>query len=532
MANTQLADIPLPEEFRFTETVFLGDILYTRTDTGLLYACDPFGYDAPAPVAVPFDVAGMRAGEDVLYLYGGDPMTVSAMTREAPGNSLIAVASAPLPAAVCVCAAGSAASPQIYYTNENGNLYLLDLTSGETQDTGLRCPADTAAMFAKSETLYTLQANGTVRAFPLYEGVAENQLVLVNVFGGGRHLDAAIAAFHEVCPEIEVVVRDIDDPRIIASAMLTGTEGFDIIGLQTSFDIHGVQDYYISGAIVPLDAYPELTANLDAYCEYFGKVEADGRPIGLNTTMDMIEWYVNPTVEAATGISVPRGIWTWDDFFALADSLAAYNAQNGTDYIFFADNTPWLPYMLKQYTTASTDYRTGAAHYTDDVFVDALEKWVRFENSPLYRFEEELGWSIGPLENALISNCTVDHETESTDTIALPPIFTEYPCQAIYMAPLAVNANSHKIDAAIRFLICFTDESVFTQDSIYRTATSDPVLTTKWKATAALAREVLNWGDLEREMHNTLYPQLLSGEMTAREFAEICQKRAAMILGE
>ena len=128
---------------------------------------------------------------------------------------------------------------------------------------------------------------------------------------------------------------------------------------------------------MPLDGF-ECIENLpwDEYSFSRQAFTTPGGLYGLPTNIYLFAWAVNENLAREMGIALPEYGWTWDDFFAMADEVERYNAENGTEWLLLSDNSFLIPSLFQQYGCENNDIWNGAANYTDEYFIELADKWL------------------------------------------------------------------------------------------------------------------------------------------------------------
>ena len=191
------------------------------------------------------------------------------------------------------------------------------------------------------------------------------------------------------------------------------------------------------------------------------------------------------------------------------------------------------------YNDNYVDAYNGTAAYNSEEFVRLLEKWVEICKDNLVLFRTDDGSN-----NALLHVMRLSYEETREDiTLLLPPVFEEgnrYPAR---IASICLNSNSPMKEEGAYFLSCWISEEAL---SSYVTISNNGYLLDS----AAVSSNALEgnqgvWqymlkhtvndyyiGDLYKDQWQTLYPQLINGKITPLQYAQTCQRRAEMVLGE
>lgn len=438
---------------------------------------------------------------------------------------------------------------------EQACLWLVNLRTGEKHLLKDDLPAECAGLRRSRDALFTLTDGCTqllsLPAMHIRES-APNRITLVNALGEtSARMEKTIELFHERYPDYEVVFRFVDDPRVLATAVMAGAEGYDILCAQDTGAVVCSSMLYKSGALEDLGKYEDIQALLPEFLDMFGPLSTGGHLYGVPESVSLYLWEVNQELADRLGVTVPRNGWTWAEFFELAEAVAAYNREQGASITLLKDNFLLLPYFLTQYNNTTVDVLNGQADYENPAFIELLEQWKAVCDEGLIFSDKEDSYTLhDPMgENLLLRAFSSGYYNLGTRQLILPPVFdgqTKYPANVIC---LELNANSTNKEACAYFLACYlSPEAILTMPlnstgqwlkDISRGFVDDRG---GWEISeenqeiwrVVLENSVQNYfiGDLYRDQWNTLYPQLLEGAISAEQYAKTCQQRADMVLGE
>ncbi len=434
---------------------------------------------------------------------------------------------------------------------DENHIWLVNLQTGETERINYTLPGDCVGLRRTTSSIITANYNCTqIYSIPVEKlaGV-ENTLTILNAtaYQDALYMKKAIELFHERYPNIEILFKNNFDPRVVNTGVMAGAPGYDIICVQENMEMICSPLRYKAGAIVDLMDYEEITSLLPYYVDFFSPVMADDHMLGVPAFITPVVWSVNEELMKKLGVEVPRYGWMWDDFFALGDQVAAYNDAHPDAPMALYKEAEILPYLLTQYSNNTVDTLKGTAQYDSEVLINALEKWKGLCERGMIKFgvgENE------PEGTALITMERMYYSDLQSKYIILPPSFDETTRYVTYMCAFEVCAGSPKKEESVYLLSCLLNPEVTKLRYVWETG---PVLKDAsaykdspdagsinnskeneelWMRYLANSVQYYFIGDMYRDQWQVLYPQFISGEITAEQFAQTCQRRADMVLGE
>lgn len=372
-------------------------------------------------------------------------------------------------------------------------------------------------------------------------------VTIVNSVGGHDRFESAVALFHQRYPDVEVVQRTIEDPRIIATELMAGGEGIDLVGLQDSVMPVSAAFLLRSGAIADLNQVDELMDAREPYRDIFGMVTIGDKWYAVPETVSLHMWQVNQELANKIGWEIPDGRWTLAEFRTLAEKVATYNHTAEKPIYLLQDDTFLLPWFLYDYQVNHVNFAFMSADYMTDEYVKLLNFWKELNDQGLICKAVSNNNPVARADTLFVAGRYVLSELANAVCV-LPPQQNPDAPFPVYSAVLALNAHSPNRTEAEYFLACYlspeavsrvyrwdsgqwlSDASSYaSQDDIYGIG----------EHTAALWDEVLAHGtpelfvyDIQREQYNTLMPALVSGEIDGERFSIVSQRLADMAFGE
>ncbi len=435
-----------------------------------------------------------------------------------------------------------------------GSLLRIDLSNGNCETIGAKLPNDCAGLRRNEKYIYTLGKYYTeLYALPIDQLLGRKSsktLTLVNAAASyEERFQAAVDLFHEKYPDVNVVNRYIDDPRIIATEIMGGKEGIDIIGIQDSQMVTSAALLLKSGALLDLNQFEELTAQRNEYRDIFGPVTISGHWYAVPYAYEQHPWRVNERLAEQIGWEIPTGRWTWDDFKALAEKVKAWNETAESPMYLLQDDNSLLPYFFQEYQANHVDTFNGKADYQSETYLELLRMWKRLHDDGLvYTSPSVLNKAMQ--QNVLLYAYRTNLPTMGQDRYVYPPTETLDSRIPVYSIPcIALNANTPYLEEAAYYLVCYMSPEVASLEiywnegqllrdrSLYNTETWWGLSVSE--ENEALWNEMMTQGapelyllDISRQQWNTLLPGLLDGTVSPEQFAAISQQLADMALGE
>ena len=433
----------------------------------------------------------------------------------------------------------------------DGKILKIDLTNGNMEEIAVSLPSDAAGLRRNDTSILTLCHDfRELYSIPVsaFDGrTGGKTLTIVNSLCDDDRFESAVELLHRRYPDTEVVQRRIDDPRIIATELMAGGEGIDLVGLQDSFMPVSAAFLLRSGAIADLNQVEALADAREPYRDIFGMVTIGNKWYAVPETVDMHMWQVNPELARQLGWEIPDGRWTLAEFRSLAEKVATYNRTAEQPIYLLQDDTFLLPWLLYDYQVNHVDYTSMCAEYMTDEYAELLSFWKELNDQGLICKAVNIA-NPAMRPNTLLAAGRYGLPELAKAVCILPPQEKPDAPFPVYGGVLALNAHSPNRAEAEYFLACYLspeavshvyrwnfgqwleDSSVYdAQDDIYGID----------ERTAALWDEMLTHGtpelfiyDIQREQNNTLLPALLSGEIDAREFAAVSQRLADIAFGE
>ena len=436
--------------------------------------------------------------------------------------------------------------------NNTGDLLRINMVDGSYEVLDSNLPSDCAGLRRNDKCFYTLGKYYTelyaIPARQLLGQMSSKTLTIVNL-GANDRFQAAVDKFHEKYPDVNVVSRSIDDSRVVATEMMSGKEGIDIIGIQDTNTFISAGLLLKSGALLDLNQFEELTALKDEYRDIFGSVTIDGHWYAFLDDCWQFPWRVNETLANQLGWEIPTGRWTWDDFMALAEKVKAWNETVESHMYLLQDENFLLPYFLWEYQANHVNLFAGEAAYQSDDYIQLLKMWKQLNDDELL-YSSSLAMNTDMARNVLLYTAYVGFPDMGRNRYIYPPTETLESRIPVYALPaITLNANTPYLEEAVHFLACYMSPDVASKAFYWNNGQmlKDGSLYSKeldWGTGASEENEQL-WNDMltqgapdlclydiSRQQSDTLLPGLLEGTVSPEQFAAISQQLADMALGE
>lgn len=370
-------------------------------------------------------------------------------------------------------------------------------------------------------------------------------ITILNMETSTARYEETVRLFHLRYPDVEVIVKSEQDPRVISTGMMSKNGDIDLLMTYEMFNPMPTYQYFASGAIEDLSQYPEITQYLPEYVDRFAACTVDGHLIAIPERVYLEAFVVNDPLAEKMGIEVPTGPWTWEDFKAIGEQVLAYNEANGTNYYLFHDNLN-APYILHLLVTNAIDVMGGESHFTDKQYQRGMEAWLWVVESGLVmdssKFRDPMGKALFTHKTGLI------YGNMGTMHYILPPAFSDTTRFKMSNSAVMMNANSRHKEEAIYFLSCFFSPETVGMEPIetlgpWFVDESQHFSQPGWKAISPenkelwdvlIQRSVMSSliGSIWQDLLFELYPAMLDGTLTVPQFLQQAERRANMMLGE
>ena len=372
-----------------------------------------------------------------------------------------------------------------------------------------------------------------------------DHITILNMETSTPRYEETVRLFHLRYPDVEVIVKSEQDPRVISTGMMSKNGDIDLLMTYEMFNPMPTYQYFASGAIEDLSQYPEITQYLPEYVDRFAACMVDGHLIAIPERVYLEAFVVNDMLAVQMGIEVPAGAWTWADFKAIGEQILAYNKENGTNYYLFHDNLN-APYVLHLLVTNAIDVMAGESHFTDEQYQSGMEAWLWVVKSGLVMDSSKVR---DPMGKALFTHKTgLIYGNLGTTHYVMPPAFSDTTRFKMSNSAVMMNANSRHKEEAIYFLSCFFSPEAVGMEPIetlgpWFVDESQHFSQPGWQAISPenkelwdvlIQRSVMSSliGSIWQDLLFELYPALLEGRLTVPQFLQQAERRANMMLGE
>ncbi len=395
--------------------------------------------------------------EDTLYAYstedGGTLASLSIGMDDSCHTTLV-------PGLSSLCYGYEKDGEDHLFALSEGKLVIINAATGAKYDTGIKLLAGAAQVVRNHTSIFVNDDEGSLLASydaNKLSGQKElRRLYVVNDvnFGHGDMADA-LPLFHEKYPDVEVVPRQINDSRKLATELMAGNN-CDIY-LYGDFDLMPTYAELLkNGAVIELTHEPDFTALRDDYRDIWPLMSTNGRQYGWIYNYSAHLMWANPEMAAQIGWEIPTGVWTYADFDALAEKVIAYNKTAEAPIFLMPEEH--VSFFLSNFDALHVDYYRGTHALNSDAHVDMLQRIVYLKNNNLLstgKFED-FGKHAKLAPNTLMQFCEVGGLGSMGDkTLLLPPVENpEDPRYTFQTQSYLISANSPMKEEAVYLLAC------------------------------------------------------------------------------
>lgn len=440
-----------------------------------------------------------------------------------------------------------------FVINDETRLMLLNARTGEMIYSGQRISDKSTNMSRDENNLYIFDFDGTqtvqLNVAQLSGKEVDHQLTIVDGPGLTEPaMEVAIEMFNQKYPKVQVVRREILDNRVLATEMMADEGGVDVFAMQGMYGMTPAPGLLANGAIIDLTDMPEMQALRDDYRDIWGLVSTHGRQYGVlwATNVELIQ--VNPELAEAVGWEIPTGVWTWEDFDALAEQVHAYN-QTAEKPIYLAGENV-LTNMRGHYEATHLDYYLGTADFQTEEYLRLLERIQDLNAKGLIYVKSPTDLNHKMPTDTLLWVMESSLGNLKNDTYVLPPVNdAEDPTFLVDSWSLMANANSKYPEEAAYFLACYAsveatssqfylnfgqwlkDQSLYDEQIDPRTPPSEQ---NEYLYNYVLEHGVPMLRDLDLmrlQITEGLLEQLMNGDVTPQEYADAMQQKADVLIG-
>ena len=433
-------------------------------------------------------------------------------------------------------------------TDAGHELIMIRMDGGEAEVLDANLPADCKGLLRNEQTLYTLGNHETtlfsLSLRELYGETGKSTLTIVNHRSTWNRMKIATDLFHEKYPNVEIVEREMDDGAVIATEMMAGSDGIDLVGIQDAYMPISVGTLLRTGAILDLNQFEELVSLKENYRDIFGMVSISGHWFATPDIPRAHFWRVDINLAKALGWEPPEGRWSWQEFMELAERVKEYNETAEKPMYLLRDDNNLYPYFFHEYQANHVNAYEGVADYTSGAYIHLLEMWKYLNDNHL--IDPTPKTSSSTTLNVLLYADKIARLGMGSSTYVLPPTESEESLYPIYgIGTLCLNANTRHLEEAVYFLSCYMSVEAVSYayanggQWLIDVEGADDAHVGVSDRNAALWNDMIEHGtpelylyDISRQQSNTLLPGLLDGSVTPEQFAQISQQLADMMLGE
>ena len=502
--------------------------------------------------------------EDTLYAYstedGGTLASLSIGMDDSCHTVLV-------PGLSSLCYGYEKEGEEHLFALSEGKLVIVNAATGAKYDTGVKVPSGAVQVVRNRSSVFVNDENGNLLSsynVNKLSGQKElRRLYVVNDvnFGHGTMADA-LPLFHEKYPDVEVVPRQINDSRKLATELMAGNN-CDIY-LYGDFDLMPTYAELLkNGAVIELTHEPAFEALRDDYRDIWPMMSTNGRQYGwiYNYTVHLM--WANPEMAAQIGWEIPTGVWTYADFDELTEKVIAYNKTAETPIFLMPEEH--VHYFLSNFDALHVDYYQGTHALNSKAHVDMLRRIVYLKENNLLSTEkfEDFGKHAKLAPNTLMQFCSVGGLGSMGDkTMLLPPVENaQNPRYTFQTQSFLISANSPMKEEAVYLLACMAHPEIegmgyngqmLKDKSLYRIRDNSQAIAlgiqkplseqNEYLLNFALEHAVVwdealevtrvKYGYYDTSDKPTIFEMLLNGSLSPEEYAAIRTEQMNMYLGE
>ncbi len=435
-------------------------------------------------------------------------------------------------------------------------LWRIDVQSGEIALAPLKNSKSAVGLRCTKDKMYMMDPEKSVLLFTKISAVKEQvpytkSLTLVDFFGMQTNkYEIAMEMFEQMHPDVKVIHREIFEPHPLATAIMSGLPGCDIVCLQEPADLMSFEQIYKSGATYNLYDFESIKCQPFAHSDIANVYRREDALLAIPESFRVTAFRVNKALLEKMDIQIPQKGWTWTELFALGEKVRAYNEKNQTSIVLLYDDENSCPYFFTQYFANNFSYYKGEANIYSETFQALVEQYCTLEKEGLI-VEDGREDQIQKKNRALFSTYSMRNVTDIIhETLTYPPVFdqnTKYPARCLH---IVLTKNAQEKEIAADFLACYISEEVlkecFFTDGIWLSSLDDYEMRANEKESMKRNEEKLmfhkemmancvpeSWfGDFFYAFYKDLYPALKNGHVTVQQFLSHLQRKADMMLGE
>lgn len=555
LSGRVIAEWPLPEDFLLMQFEVLGDqivLLGTEENNpanvnrrGLLYRLDwETGALTPWTQDATREYSYFCLSEEGLLALDAVSQTLTVL--DPSGNQTLELHPAVSLSAVTWCVAEDLCVG-LTTASDVPQLTVINLETGVCRTAHSLSPALYAGLRCNAEGVYTEDFSaGQLVHIPwadLRKPESSRTLTIVNAFdvGSGR-MNRALELLAERYPDVEVVFRTSNNDMQLATQIMAGDGGVDILFVQEGAGMCA-QSVFHSGALRDLSQNSEIMANLAQWYDISCLISNADGVYGVPGLIWPYVWIANDSLLEELSWSLPQKGWMWEEFFAMGRELAQYNRENGTNYKLLTEDA--FPYLLKQYSCSTVDIATGQASYDNETFRTLLSAWKEMvELNVVEKLEDPLDPEDLPANSVFCAlSTTYPGLAMVRQPLAYPPVYGPEARYPVFSIPGVCNVNSPNVDVAEVFLACYASADAVSKDftngigtvladDVGESSPLSPEAEAYWKELLENGAPEIWFADIDRELQMNLYPQYLEGQMDVNQVTRVLQQKADMSLGE
>lgn len=264
----------------------------------------------------------------------------------------------------------------------------------------------------------------------------------------------AVLRFSQRYPDTQLVIRGSENMYEMANQLLGGAKGYDLIFTSGSVKAEELR-LLRQDVLMDLSEVEEIASLRAEYLNIFDGFCMDGVQYAVPVEFAPVLWCANAPLAEEIGIALPQGHWTWDDLYAMASTVDAYNAANGTAHVLLNDVYEDMPYLLDM-IECNYDRLSGGKKRA------LLGGWADLAQRELLSAEGRRTFEKCEANAVFTVAYGMRYAQMGDEALLLPPAFDESTRFEMRVTRAMVNADSAHAEKAAYLLSCLMQPDAVT----------------------------------------------------------------------